>query len=478
MSKTLFKKELSLSRFFPMLDHLYILQVLEYDTLAFLKWNLKHPLERNLQRKHQLSLTQKAIFLLISTILWMIFAVVVLSMFLKFNFFEGMMLLLLIQPFSAFFVLLANLTYTPIDRGIKQEALEKAKRRIDQLYNLTVVGITGSYGKTSTKDILYTLLKKKFRVVKTPKSFNTPLGVTQTILEDLKDNTQIFIVEIGAYKRGEIAKIAKLVKPKMSIITAVAPQHLERFGSIENIALGKFELAEGVDKNGLVILSGESKYLVELSTKALARVVFYGSDREYSVSRVKTSYKGTDFTLNTPKGSVRIHIPLIGEHHAKNFLAAATAALNLGLTLTEIQNRAGLILPTPHRLEIKHDSGLTIIDNTYNTNPESAQASLRLLKDYPGKQKILITPGLVELGDKHSDENQLFARRLAKAADQVIVVGENAKKDLLKGLSDSNFPKDKIHIVASTQDGMKLMGSLVKPETVVLLENDLPDQYF
>ena len=471
-----------LAEIFPILDHLYIYQILEYDSVVFLSWFCKYPLKRNLQVKHKLQFSKKVVALLLGTIFWQIFAAYFLSIQYSISFW---LLIIFFQFITPIFIILSHLNILPFEIYLKDKILDKTKQKLKHLPNLKIVAITGSFGKTYTKDILYTLLWKKYYVVKTPKSFNTPLGIAQTILEDVKSNTQILIAEIGAYRLGEIAKIARLIKPQIGIITAVAPQHLERFGSLENIAQAKFELVKNLTPQGLAILNSEYSVLNNLASylrgslrEASVRTKFYGQNSPVFASDIKTSIDGTSFTMHTPRGITQIYIPLTGEHHVSNFLAAVTAAMQLGLGLQEIRRRANLLLPTPHRLEISKQGSLTIIDNTYNTNPKSAKSSLNLLRNYPASQRIIITPGLVELGKEAGKENQNLAKTAAEIVDQFIIVGENAKKDLLVGLKAARFPKEKIHPVNSTKEGINLLAQISKPNAAVLLENDLPDQYF
>lgn len=466
----------TLAKIFPILDHLYIYQILEYKPLDFLVWFVKHPLKRNLQVKHKLQFSIKATALLLGTIFWELFS----AYFLSLQFSKSILFFIIVfQLITPIFIILAHLIYLPFEIYLKDKLLEKTKQKLSKLPNLKIIAVTGSFGKTSTKDILYTLLWKKYFVVKTPKSFNTSLGIAQTILEDVKSNTQILIAEVGAYRIGEIAKIAKLIKPQIGIITAVAPQHLERFGSLENIARAKFELVENLTPGGLAILNSEYSLLKSLiSQLKKVKIKFYGQDSSIYATDIKTGIDDTSFNMHTPKDITQIKIPLIGEHHVSNFLAATTAAMQVGLSLKEIRQRASLLLPTPHRLEVRKQKGLTIIDNTYNTNPKAAQSSLNLLKNYPASQRIIITPGLVELGNQADKENQNLAKNAAIVVDKFIIVGENAKKDLLTGLRSAKFPREKIHIVRSTKEGINLLFQISLPNSVVLLENDLPDQYF
>lgn len=469
MSKTL-------AKLIPIIDYLYVYQVLEYEPLDFSTWFIKHPLKRNLQKKHKLSWSKKVTALFFGTIFWELFV----AYFLSIQFFVSFWLLLIIfQLIIPVFIILSHLSYMPLEIYLKDQILERTKQKLKGLTNLKIVAITGSFGKTSTKDILYTLLWKKYYVVKTPKSFNTPLGIARTILEDVKSNTQILITEVGAYKRGEIAKITKLIKPQIGVITSVAPQHLSKFGSLENIAKAKFELVENLTPQGSAILNGEYDLLKSLALHLQGvRTKFFGQNSPVFASNIKTGIDGTSFNMHTPRGITQMKIPLIGEHHVSNFLAATVVAMELGMKLSEIKQRANLLLPTPHRLEIRKQGSLTVIDNTYNTNPKAAQSSLKLLENYPASQKIIITPGLVELGKQSSKENQNLAKNAAKIVDQFIIVGQNAKKDLLLGLRGSKFPREKIHLVSSTNEGINLLSQNLPPNSVVLLENDLPDQYF
>ncbi len=467
-----------LSNIFPLIDHLYIYQNFEYSSRDFLKWFIKNIFKRSLQQKHKIVWTTKARLLFIVSL----FLILLDASFTTLYFNGGVILFLILLVikflYSPLFLVVSRILISPLDYYQKEKILAKTRKKLSGLSNLKVIAITGSFGKTSTKDILYTLLWKKFYVVKTPKSFNTPLGIAKTILEDVKKSTDIFICEVGAYKRGEIKNIMKLIKPSVGIITAIAPQHLERFGSLENIALAKFELPQSLQKDGVAILNKSYEQVNNLSSTLNSKVIFYGTgDSEYHATNIKVSKNGTSFQIRTPKGTADITIPLIGEHHAQNFLAASAAALQLGLTLSEIKERAKLLLPTPHRMEIKKLGKITLIDNSYNSNPKSAKASLDLLSTFEGR-KIVLTPGFIELGKESAKENKEFGKEIARVADEIVIVGNNAKKDLLDGIKEINPNADSVHFVNTTQEGLIMAQQLTQGvEAVALLENDLPDQY-
>lgn len=488
-----------LAKVYPLFDHLYIYQNLEYSSKDFFKWFVHHSFARDLQRKHKLELTSKALLLALITTVLIIKASLLSSLLLFLpqfskptygNIFilaaENRLFTLSILAFFVFysffspcFLIISRFILWPFEIYIKNKIIKKAKEKLEKIPNLKIIAITGSFAKTSTKNMIYTLLWKNFRVVKTPKSYNNLISISQTILEDIKDNTQVLICEVGAYKVGEIDKVVKFLKPQIGIITAIAPQHLERFGSLENIAKAKFELVEGLAQDNLAVLNSQSPLLKQMAADAKCKVVFYGSatDPIFTTS-IDLTVKGTSFVLHTPKGHVLINIPLIGVHHVQNFLAASSVALSFGLSLNEIKQRALKLLPTPHRLEIRKEGSLTIIDNSYNTNPDSSKISFKLLKDYPGDFRVIITPGLIEMGKQTKEENIQFAKSASQVADEIIIVGQNSKDYLLEGLDQIEFPKDKTHLVRSLNEAMQKLSLIAKPKTVVLIENDLPDQYF
>lgn len=464
---------------FPLFDHLYIFQLLEYNIPDFFIWFLKYPSKRNLQKKNKLTLSGKTLVLLsLSLILIISVSIYTADVFFDLAFWPFLVFFYVL--FSPIFIIASQIIFYPFETYSKYKIISEAKLKIKNLKDLTSVAIVGSFAKTSTKNILYTLLWKDFRVVKTPKSFNTEVSVARTILSDLKENTEVFIAEMDAYHPGEIKNLVNLVKPKMGIITAIAAQHLQRFKNMETLAKTQFEVADSLSEGILFLNSGDT-WSMKLQKDLKNQKIFYGirkDEDDFYATNMQPTTKGYKFKLHTKSSTVDIELPLFGAHHIINFLAAASMAHTLGVSLKTIQERAKLIQPTEHRLEIRKLGQITLIDNSYNTNPTVSKSSLKVLKDQPGKQKILITPGLIELGSEANKENQEFAKDAGKVADQIIIVGKNAKKSLLKGLKDSKFPKDKIHEVSSTGEALNLLGKIAMPESVVLLENDLPDQYF
>lgn len=492
----------------PLIDHIYIFQLLEYQAGDFFRWFLKHPLKRNLQRKQKVVWTLKAQIILCVSFLLVVFTALFISIK-PLVFFITSLLLMQISPL---FILLANLLFKPLEAYQKRKIVSTAIEKRKKLSDLKVIAIVGSYAKTSTKNMLYTLLWKDFRVVKTPKSYNTELSIARSIISDLKSNTEVYICEMDAYHQGEIKKLCQIAQPNLGIITAIGPQHLERFGSMEKLAKTQFELAEYLEGNvilsntegyeqslnheddnlyssalpqsdekkitkNMLILNHQDEWSAKLAKDLDQSITYYNNSTNF-VSNRKEGEDGQTFTLHLGKEKAEIHLPLKGEHNAINFLAAVVMAHTLGLSIKAIRDRAMLILPTDHRLEIREMGNITILDNTYNANPKAALASLELLNSFKDAKKIIITPGFVELGKDHESAHIEFAKSAAKVVDEFIIVGENAKKPLISGLTQANFSQDHIHPLETTQQALAHLSTFAHGKTVVLLENDLPDQYF
>ena len=468
------------SKLFPLLDYLYIFQLLEYDKGGLLIWFFKNPLKRNLQKKNSLDFTLKIQLLAIVTS----FIMLALATLISLIFFYGSLLVLvliyiLFESMSPIFIVISSIFITPIDIYSKFRITQKAKKKLETLKDLKTVAIIGSYAKTSTKNMLYTLLWKDFYVVKTPKSFNTPVAISKTIISDLKPATEIFIVEMDAYHTGDIKNLCKLAQPDMAIITAITSQHLERFGNIEKLAKTQFEVTQSLSQDGLLFLNSSDELTMQIQEQFIANKIFFSGELDkFRIENLKQASNSLSFKLILDKNSLNVELPLHGEHNAYNFLAAATIAYKLGLPAKTIGERAKLILPTEHRLEIRKLGNLTLIDNSYNTNPKVVISSLKLLKEAgEGKQKILITPGLIEQGSNAELENRKFIKAAANVADEIIIVGESFKEYLHQGLKESEFPKAKIHFVKSTKSALELVNKIAGENAVVLIENDLPDQY-
>ncbi|MBQ4541375.1 MAG: UDP-N-acetylmuramoyl-tripeptide--D-alanyl-D-alanine ligase [Clostridia bacterium] len=378
------------------------------------------------------------------------------------------------------FVFLAYFINYPIEKIISNSYLKKAKKKLAEFSNLKVVGITGSYAKTSVKNILYIILSEKFRVCATPSSYNTPLGLSKTILSKLDSEDEIFLAEMGAKQKNDIHELCEMVSPEIGIITGIGNQHLLTFGSVENIKKTKSEIAEFVSNhNGKLFINTDGVLAEEVSTEYKnSHVVSLEKDAgKIQVVNLKVGKEGSSFELALGDEKVKCKTVLLGKHNVSNILLAATVAYELGLTLKEISKGISKLSATSHRLEIVNSNApYTIIDNAYNSSVEGSKASLELLSKFDGK-KIVITPGLIELGKEQFNSNFEFGRDMAAVCDYVIIDSAINYDAISSGLVFAGFDESKIMQAVSLNQAVDLLAKVVSDGDVVLFENDLPDNY-
>ncbi len=372
-------------------------------------------------------------------------------------------------------LLISNLINAPIEHAVKRYYLNDALKMLRSCPDMTVVGITGSYGKTSMKHFLSTILEQKYNVLIPPKNYNTPMGIVKTVRSELRGYHEVFVCEMGAKKVGEIKELCDIVSPKYGIITSIGPQHLESFKSIDNIIKTKFELADNLN-GGKLFVNLDNEYIRE---KKPENAVTYGQaeDADYRGTDISVSRDGTSFTVVYPDGAAhKFETVLIGAHNVTNLCGAIAMAKELGVDDEDIETGIMKITPVPHRLELSRNGGITIIDDAYNSNPNGCRAALDTLGyfDY----KIIVTPGMVELGEKEEELNREFGTEAAAVCDFVILVGEKQTRPILAGLHDAGYPDEKIYVAESLNDAMQKVYSIeTDREKCVLLENDLPDNY-
>jgi len=376
------------------------------------------------------------------------------------------------------YIMLANLINKPIEISISRYYINDAKRMLASS-NAKVIGVTGSYGKTSVKYYLATLLKAKYNVLMTPESYNTPMGVVKTIRSSLSALNEIFICEMGAKRVGEIKEICDIVNPDMGIITSVGPQHLETFKTLDNIKKTKFELADALSQGDMLFLNGNDENINEHkgSRKHISYSVNGSSD--YNATDISLSDKGTKFTVSAPNGEkCEFSTKLIGMHNVLNITGAIAVSHCMGIDLNLLKGQVLKLESVPHRLELIKKGSDLIIDDAYNSNPSGTKAALETLSYFEG-MKILLTPGMVELGDKQDELNMQFGEDAAKVCDYVILVGRVQTQSIHKGLKNADFPDDKIYIASDFNDAINHAYALNSKDLrkVILLENDLPDNY-
>jgi UDP-N-acetylmuramoyl-tripeptide--D-alanyl-D-alanine ligase len=370
---------------------------------------------------------------------------------------------------------------SPVQAAINGRFLRAARRKLAAVDPL-VVGITGSFGKTSTKFAIEGLVGPPGSAFATPGSFNTPLGVCRTINEGLRDGHRYFVVEMGAYGEGEIADLCAFVHPSIGVLTAIGPAHLERFGSLDAIRRTKYELVRSLPSHGTAVMNVDDLEVRKLADATTAvRVVRYGleptGEPDVTGADVTVSPEGTEFTIvdHNGGGTLAVKTRLLGRHAVAHVLAGVAVARLAGRPLAELSGPISALKPVEHRLQlIEGAAGVTVIDDAFNSNPEGAAAALEVLEQMPASKKVVVTPGIVEFGDMQADANREFGRRAAGVADVLIVVARLNRDELTSG---ANGGRARVIAVDSLDAATKELQGLLRPGDAVLFENDLPDQY-
>lgn len=374
----------------------------------------------------------------------------------------------------------ADWLLAPVQGAINRRFGASARRRLADVAPV-VVGVTGSYGKTSTKFAIERLIGPPGSALATPGSFNTPLGVCRTINESLRPQHRFFVVEMGAYGEGEIAELCRFTGPLIGVLTSIGPAHLERFGSMEAIRRAKYEVVESLPPDGMAVMNVDDPEVRALADATeRVGVVRYGLDGsarpDVTAHGVEVTGRGTVFTVIAGDEELRTETRLLGAHALGHILAAAAVALVAGRSLEELDGPIRSLQAVEHRLQlIDGAGGVKVIDDAYNSNPQGAAAALEVLRAMPGARKLVVTPGIVELGSLQREANERFGEQAARVADVLLVVASLNRDAILSGARRVDGTTNLI-AVDSLSEATEELGRLLGPGDVVLFENDLPDQ--
>ena len=385
-----------------------------------------------------------------------------------------------------------NLLATPVEALLRQGYIRSAQQVMADV-NPAVIGVTGSYGKTTTKNFITDILNGRWRAYATPKSYNTMMGICIAINTDLADDYSVdyFIVEMGAYIEGEIRRICGLTPPQISVVVEVGPQHLERFGTLETIAKAKYEIIRALPPDGAAVFNWDNPYVREMYERgyptdriAVSRMIAPDTVPEggprFVAFDISESLDGLRFTVTdtTTGESEHFETAVLGGHNVTNILLAVAVAVHEGMSLREVAMRARTLRPAESRLVRQTTpQGITIINDAYSANPVGIVSALEVLGMHTGGQRLLITPGMVELADLQEAENKKLGETAAQYATDVILVGSEQTRPIKTGLLSAGFPSDRIQVVEELRQAVAWYQSHLKPGDTVLFLNDLPDTY-
>lgn len=466
------------------IDILFICCILSTNTLNLIKNQLK-----NHKSKISLNITKriKRLLFLITTIYILTQTILYISkIFINYYLFNLFLILIFIISF---------LFSYPIEKLVYLYYLNKAVKKLSQFKDLKIIAVTGSFGKTSTKNILYEMLSRKYNVLKSPASFNTPMGISRTILEYLKPYHEMLILEFGAKKRGEIKYLCRKFKPQYGILTSIGKQHMESFGSFENVVKTKMELQQNLSPPKFMVFNCDNRFVfdscVEYENDCAITYVSGGLDynlcdtdssdkaivrKRYIVSDLIVKDIGSVFSIGGDNRQSRhsFSCKLLGRHNISNIVCAYAMARHFKILNQDIALALRNINYVPHRLEKKEFGDKIILDNSYNSNPDSFLCSMEVLSMFSGRKRVVVTPGVVEQGSDMYRENYQIGKEIALIADEVVIVNKLNRKALKDGLVTAGFQSVNIKEVDAFRD---INFNDYCNGEVVLIENDLPDNY-
>lgn len=390
--------------------------------------------------------------------------------------------LLAIDIFVPIVTALLVLSFQPLAVVMREQALNQARKRMGAAKNLLTIGVTGSYGKTSVKEFLATILAKKYRILKTEEHQNSEVGIANCITNKLEDGHEIFVAEMGAYNRGGIKLLIGIVKPKIGILTGINEQHMATFGSLRKIIQTKFELIEALPQDGLAILNYDDENIrkekIEDYNYKIKNVRLYSmtdKNADLWAENIHADIKSLSFKVRAEDGDeADFHLNLPGAHNVLNILAAAACAKYLGMNLAEISRACADVNSRQSGMEIKEGvNGLNILDATYSSNPTGLISHLDYLKFWPHK-KVIIMPCLIELGSASKEVHRRIGKKIAEVCDLAIITSKDRFEDIREGTS-SVKPID-IIFSEKPNEILNKINSFTDPGDVILLESRVPSR--
>lgn len=379
-----------------------------------------------------------------------------------------------------FFIFLAGLLMKPVEAYVHRHFIKLAKNKLARMPDLTIIAITGSYGKTSTKFMIRDLLSERYSVCSTPGSYNTPMGICKVINNDLEARHQVLVLEMGARYEGNIEELCDIAEPDIAVVTNVGIAHLETFGSQDAIARTKSTLVKRAKSGGKAILNADDERVSAMADlRDDLEIIKVGLESgDIRAENIAYGPDGMTFTVTTGEEDEKFVMQLLSAHNVQNMLFAVGVAKVMGLRLTTMAMAAARMEPVEHRLELKQQGDITVIDDAFNSNPVGAKNAVEMLVEFNSGRRIIITPGMIELGELQEEKNREFGQQIGRAnLDLVLLVGENQTKAIREGIKSTGFDMENVKTVKSLYEANRIIQEYAQKGDVVLYENDLPDSF-
>ncbi len=390
--------------------------------------------------------------------------------------------LLLADFLAPAWVLGAAAVMAPVERGIREGFKRQARRRLARRPDLRIVAVTGSYGKTSVKAILGDLLGLRYQTLITPGSYNTPMGLCLVINTMLRAEHQVLALEMGIRHPGDMDELCDIVRPHIGVVTTIGIAHLESMGTMDRIAAEKARMIARMDAGGVAVLNLDDERTAAMHAQAPGRIWRISAqgrpDADLAAFDIRYDHRGTSFVVRDRSGKEqRFQTRLLGAHNVTNILLGLAVGCETGLRLRQMMHAVARIEPVPHRLQLRREGPVTVIDDAFNANPVGARNAVEILGAFRSGRRIVVTPGMIELGERQQEENRALGAYIADHADVALLVGRKQTAPIREGLRSKGFPAENLHVFDALRDAQAFLATFLREGDVVLYENDLPDQY-
>lgn len=375
-------------------------------------------------------------------------------------------------------VAVTSLAYGPATAFAKARVIQLAIAKRQRLGDLRVVGITGSFGKTSTKEFLSAILSTRYAVAETHGNTNTAIGVARSLRDSVRTEDQVFVVEMGAYEPGEISQICDIVHPDIAVVTSIEDQHLALFGSLENVVRGKLELVDSLPPSGLAVLNLDSTAIAQNLSAVKSRRCLYSLHQHADlVARsVVVRPEALDFIVEYGGVVEQFHTHLLGEQNVPNILAATAVAIELGVSLREVSTAAPHFEPLKRTMfPLRQPNGALFVDDTYSASSGAVMAALGYLEKLENVRKVLVFSEIIELGSRAQEVHYKIGVRIGEVCDLAIVTSRNYARTVVAGSRDAGAPECRVVFTEDLVRAAEMIEEVLSPDSVVVFEGRGPE---